>query len=90
MIDSKELRIGNYVFNPYDEYTNVDVTILDYIVKCNYTQQKVTRYKPIPLTEQWLIDLPEEIVIPEYIKNVHEFQNWYYWNNNKKDFDFKL
>jgi len=48
-----ELRIGNLVYDPYDEVTNVDLAILGYISKCQDERQKVYSYRPIPLTEEW-------------------------------------
>lgn len=41
--------------------------------------------EPIPLDEF----LKKEIKIkyPEWIKYLHELQNWYYWQNDKKELD---
>lgn len=51
---SNELRIGNYLNDPYGDYTNVDVNVLDYLVKCERDSQRNEKYKPIPLTEEEL------------------------------------
>ena len=45
--------------------------------------------QPILLTEEWFMRLPNGFVYPRWIKYVHELQNWYYWNNEKKELTFK-
>lgn len=47
------------------------------------------RIKPIPLTEEWLLKLPSNLIYPKWIKYLHELQNWYYWNNEKKELELK-
>jgi len=49
---SSDFRVGNSILNPYDEITDVDITILDYIDQCNSVQQKVERYKYVPITKE--------------------------------------
>ena len=41
--------------------------------------------EPIPLTEEWLMKLPKNTNYPDWIKYVHELQNWYYWNHDKHE-----
>lgn len=56
---------------------------------------KENHYEPleeieaIPLTEEWLLKLPEEIEYPNWIKYLHELQNWYFWNHNKNELSIK-
>ncbi len=42
--------------------------------------------EPIPLTESLLKDF-KKMKYPAWIKHVHELQNWYYWNNGKKELE---
>jgi len=62
-MDSKELRIGNYVeykhlkngvFYGYDTVTNIDLNGIS-ISCCKYTAMTIDSIKPIPLTEEWLV-----------------------------------
>ena len=68
MIQPHELMIGNYVWNPYNEPTNVDMSILTYLYKCKRDQQKNVMYFPIPLNKEWLIKLGFE-----YRELTHDF-----------------
>ena len=71
-----ELRKGNWLNDPYDEPTQVDITILNYIDKCNHFKQKVDRYSFIHFTKKWLkkcklpkwirVDIYENIVNDDY------------------------
>lgn len=48
-----------------------------------------TSYKeliPIPLTE-FQDKLDKKIKYPGWIQFVHELQNWYYWNNGKRELE---
>lgn len=92
---ANELRIGNYVKfpeNPDSNYFQVDM------IKEEGGDYK---YEPISLTEQWLKDFNikertvigetkqrmfiDNIEIPEWIKYVHDLQNWYYYKFEKKE-----
>lgn len=42
--------------------------------------------EPIPLTENLFKDF-NKMKFPGWIKYVHELQNWYYWENGKKELD---
>lgn len=42
---------------------------------------------PIPLTKIFLKKLNKNIKHPGWIQYVHELQNWYYWNNDKKELE---
>lgn len=41
--------------------------------------------QPIPLTEISLAELNKKIDHPKWIQFLHELQNWYYWENSKKE-----
>lgn len=49
---ANELRIGNYIELPNGNITKVGYEIIRAIIILNPTP----KYKPIPLTEQWLVD----------------------------------
>ena len=42
---------------------------------------------PVPLTDTFMEKFNEKIKYPEWVKYVHELQNWYYWNNEKKELE---
>jgi len=42
---------------------------------------------PVPLNGVWKNLLNVTFEYPSWIKSVHELQNWYYWNNEKRDLD---
>jgi hypothetical protein len=42
---------------------------------------------PIPLTEEILKKTGVKIKYPGWLKSLHELQNWYYWENGKKDME---
>jgi hypothetical protein len=44
-------------------------------------------FNPIPLTDEWLERMDKKIKYPKCIHYVHELQNWYYWNNAKKELE---
>ena len=52
-----ELRIGNYLFKNDDVFKVAITTILD----CDKTENLWGFYKPIPLTEEWLLKFGFEI-----------------------------
>lgn len=58
-----------------------------------FRTDRIKDIKAIPLTEEWLIQLPCDlklIDIPEWIKYVHQLQNWYYLENQcTKELTFK-
>jgi hypothetical protein len=98
MIKANELRIGNYVAltkeakedfqNIIGEKTNdcYDITFFNPDgVDFDGYDFTFNELKPIPLTEDWLLKLPKDLVYPDWIEFVHDLQNWYYWNNNKKE-----
>ena len=96
-LEAKDLRIGNliecdnviievdsiskYYVNGFDKANNID------------TRVPVKHCKGIPLTEEWLLKLPEYLVskdIPSWIKFVHHLQNWYWAENYcKKELTIK-
>lgn len=86
MINANELRIGNMVnwCNPLDnknEIVAINNRDFDLIIEKNMGHL----YSPIPLTPEVLERCGFVGDIPEWVMSVHEFQNWYYWNNNKKE-----
>jgi len=94
-----ELRIGNYVkFKSTDDIERVYNIANDFKWSGNKEKQfkttpdindvDINDVIPIPLTEEWLLKLPKGLEYPDWIKSVHELQNWYYWNNNKKELEF--
>jgi hypothetical protein len=95
-LKSNELRIGNYV-NHSDFNTPVMVSglILEdsrprvAIINGSTTFLVGGDWSAIPLTEEWLIKLPIDLIYPIWIKYLHELQNWYYWNNEKKELTIK-
>ena len=40
--------------------------------------------KPIPITKELLLQLPKKIKYPDWIKYLHELQNWFFWQNKKE------
>lgn len=55
-MDVMELRIGNWVNNMGIEI-RFDINDWDCIVSKAFSQNPMERYKPIPLTEEWLVKL---------------------------------
>lgn len=90
-MNSKDFRIGNLVYynieDSMDERKAWDeVSPIDYDdLRCFEQYEDNSEYKLIPLTKEWLLKLPNSLKYPNWIKYVHELQNWYYWNNNKKE-----
>jgi len=52
---TQDLRIGNLIYNPYEEVTDFDINILSYLLTIERSKQPNDRYKPIPLTEEWWV-----------------------------------
>jgi len=74
-----ELRMGNYVFPEEDEHADIGFSIdAGDILAC---KKKIHGYKPIPLTEEWLVKFGFESVrysmsLPVYnLDGVIELQN---------------
>lgn len=44
-------------------------------------------FEPVSLTNEWTNRLNKKIKYPEWIQYVHELQNWYYWNNERKELE---
>lgn len=93
----QDLRIGNLV--QWDDESSDIVEIVGIYPNedfnneywCTYKENRLkygaqlSEFVPIKLTEEWLLKLPKGLIFPEWIKSVHELQNWYYWNNDKKE-----
>jgi hypothetical protein len=43
--------------------------------------------EPIAVTGNFLKRIDEKINYPKWIRYLHELQNWYYWNNGKKELE---
>lgn len=55
MLKPEQLRLGNYI---YSEVTTVNVKVTTQVLKLIESEIKtkeLSRYKPIPLTEEWLL-----------------------------------
>ncbi len=94
----RELRIGNIieysisVSEPMVKNVIVEKIVDAEVISNLYHLGDVDIYKPIPLTEEWLVrmgDNKNKAPFPDWIKYVHEAQNWYYWNNNKQELTIK-
>jgi hypothetical protein len=82
----KELRIGNWVMG--NKPFQISINTLNMAYNHALANNGEGRYSPIPLTEDWLIRLPKGFEYPDWIKFVHDLQNWYYYNNNKIELIF--
>lgn len=81
-LTAQQLRIGNY-YNHNGEIRQVTPnTILE------VWEAEREWCKPIPLTEEWLLKLPNNFIYPKWITFVHDLQNWFYYNNQKKELEF--
>ena len=85
-ITARDLRIGNLI-QWSGNYFQVLIIEKDFVyIKKKNLENKFLRFdknevKPIPLTEDWLQRLPEDLVsedIPSWIKYLHQLQNWYW------------
>jgi len=56
-METKELRIGNYVYDTLGKVNKIDLEAITYIVKEPHNQ-----VKPIPLTEEWLLKFDMELI----------------------------
>ena len=101
-MEASELRIGNFIIGTYENEDDnlVHETVCEfkfyncydnyYWVESEDLIEEFTGFKPIPITEEWLLKLPNKLIYPEWIKYLHELQNWYYWNNEKKELHINL
>ena len=97
MIRAEELRIGNLVeYRFTDEFddrkewwevTEIDADDIHWLSKVDKEDED---FRPIELTEEILLKCPKDLVYPEWIKYLHDLQNWYYCNNNKKELHINL
>jgi hypothetical protein len=98
--ESEEIIIVKGI-SPNEDYENqIWVDYSDFVKESIYSSP-IDEFKTIPLTEKWLLQLEgytfipdgdrwlNGILIPFWIKSIHELQNWYYWNNNKKELEFE-
>lgn len=54
-MEAKDLRIGNYIFDPFDNVVDVIGINLDSIKLSNGNGGTIYSFSAIPLTEEWLI-----------------------------------
>ena len=59
----------------------------DELVTTEIPSAKLEELEPIPLTEAFMDKLVTRLQYPEWIKCVHELQNWYYWGHEKKELE---
>ena len=89
-MEAKELRISNLVHLIADGHENEPDLLIWELEDYEFYENKMEYIKPIPLTEEWLLKLPKKLTYPTWIKYLHELQNWYYWNNEKKELHINL
>lgn len=80
-MEAQELRIRNYLHDAKGKLAIVEGLSKDNI-KAYSGMVTPLPLKPIPLTEEWLLKWPNDLIIPSWIEFVHELQNWY-WVKNK-------
>ena len=91
-----ELRIGNWhtwsqvdCFGEDIIYFDVQLEAKHFTSKTDIGTLYISLIEPIPLDEKWLKKFPKGLVLPNWIKYVHQAQNWYYWNNQQKELKIK-
>ncbi|MGI8581802.1 MAG: hypothetical protein ACR2KX_06395 [Chitinophagaceae bacterium] len=42
---------------------------------------------PIPVSDIWLEKISKKLPSPQWIQYLHELQNWYYWENEKRELE---
>ena len=85
MLEINEVKIGNYVTNSKGDIFQI-TTGAFYL----YHQNKEWDVLPIELTEEWMLRLPKGLEYPKWIKYLHDLQNWFYLNNEKKELHINL
>jgi len=99
-MNATELRIGNLVSWKNDLACIAQLWELETMFKCGETAL-YTELNGIELTDEWYpkLNIVEKTImgntvgtrlidgvgIPEWIKSVHDLQNWYYYNFNKTE-----
>lgn len=59
----------------------------DELVTTEIPSAKPEELEPIPLTAIFMEKLATSLKYPDWIKYVHELQNWYYWSQGKKELE---
>ena|SRR5690606_13379568 len=84
-----EIDRGNGIIEDVESLEVVKVVGLDGVGFSDYSiwvedgsVEEYDSFEPIPLTKEWLLKLPKDLIIPNWIEFVHELQNWY-WVENK-------
>jgi hypothetical protein len=99
MINANELKINNWVLNKDGNiFSQVKGIQSSGFVNFEYNTRSWYRIdhpsgseiEPIPLSEEILLKCPKDLIFPKWIKFLHDLQNWYYYNNCKKELEIKL
>ena len=85
--------------------SGLDIDELRLFIDSMEVEFDYSQIEPIELTGEWLIKcnvvkrsvygttviarIVDSIGIPDYIKSVHELQNWYYWEFHKTELTIK-
>lgn len=96
-LKAQDLKLGNYLmfkdklFNVAGISSPQQIRLYDGLGADQW--EFIDTLQPIPLTEDWLAKLPEDLVsedIPSWIVFLHQLQNWY-WIEKKctKELQFK-
>ena len=80
---TNELRVGNFIM--YSDIKKVFDVDIWFFAELKNGISKIEEFEPIPLTEEWLVKLPNGLKYPAWINHVHDLQNWYYYNHEKKE-----
>jgi hypothetical protein len=82
---ASELRIGNYVYDAFNE-----VRTINYVLICNVEKMRLT---PIPITEEWLLRFGfedyQKTENPDYLNEFGQewhkiyFNGFYYMHNDR-------
>lgn len=96
MIQGYEYQVGNWIvdWETEEKYFQVEEIKKNKQgnIGCFYRNGSCWNIAPdgVELTEEILLKCPKDLVYPEWIKYLHDLQNWYYYNNNKKELHINL
>mgnify|MGYP003656513470 FL=1 len=76
-MNAKELRLDNWVINPFG--TLFQITVID---------ERMYDFKPIPLTEEWLVKFGFEYdVLEEFYFEINDIRGQFYEEENSFELD---
>ena len=76
-MNAKELRLNNWVINPFG--TLFQITVID---------ERMYDFKPIPLTEEWLVKFGFEYdVLEEFYFEMNDIRGQFYEEENSFELD---